>query len=229
MARYQLINPRLRTIGQRYNPITGAPEGGIDQTKQNAGQKYLYAEMINKDCPWEEAAVFTSFRKATVEIVEPLLSIARGGTAQQDQPLPDYMQTITGCYVAWVAPQPFYKKHLSAHPANPRTGEPAVNPGDLVTRGGKPVLFTTLTVFCQYYIDELGQKQWMRGASPDEAGQAAFNNYCIPATTDPTPQTVGQQETIGGQTITTVNPQTVGQQPIQQPTFINNGAQPPTL
>ena len=217
MAKFQLLNPVLRVVGQKYDE-EGIPVGEINKNIQNAGNKYLYSQLINLDCPWEGTQTYTSFQKPVVAIFEPLLSMQHGGIGQTDQAIPEMFQTIEGCYVSWKSPQPFYKKHLSAHPANPAKGTPAIMAGDIVKQGGVPVIYTELVVFCQYYYDSRGEKQWMRGSTPEEVGRAAFSNYCIPAndTRALAAEQPQQQETIGGQTINTVNP---NQQPQQQETI----------
>lgn len=230
MAKFQLLNPVLRVVGQKYDE-NGIPVGEINRNVQNAGNKYLYSQLINLDCPWEGTQTYTSFQKPVVAIFEPLLSIQHGGIDQTDQAIPEMFQTIEGCYVSWKSPQPFYKKHLSAHPANPAKGTPAIMAGDIVKQGGVPVIYTELVVFCQYYYDSRGEKQWMRGSTPEEVGRAAFSNYCIPAndTRALAAEQPQQQETIGGQTINTVNPNQQPQQQAQpqqaQPQFVQGPAQ----
>ena len=220
MAKFQILNPTLRTVGQKYDE-KGAPVGAINPNVQNSGKKYLYAQLINLDCPWEGTQVYTSFEPQVVAIFEPLLSIQHGGVAQADQPIPEMFQTLEGCYISWKSPQPFYKKHLSAHPANPAKGLPAIMAGDLVKQGGVPVVYTELIVFCQYYYDSRGEKQWMRGKTPEEVGRAAFSNYCIPVTNTQALAAEQQQtEVVGEQTVNAVNP---NQQ--QQPAFTQGPAQ----
>lgn len=179
MARYKLIEPLIKTV---------------EQGKQNAGTKYLVAKLQNTLCPWEDMQTFTYFIQPIVNIFTPLLSIQHGGTAQADQPIPEELQYVTGCWIDWCPPQKFYKQHLSDHPAQPATANrparEAIKAGSLVSKGGKPILYTTLRIFCQYYIDEFGEKQWIRGGSPEEVGQRAFGAYCVPAEEDKAPQNV---------------------------------------
>ena len=92
----------------------------------------------------------------------------------------------------------------------------------------KPILYTTLRIFCQYYIDEFGEKQWIRGGSPEEVGQRAFGAYCVPAEEDKAPQfvpTTPAPEIIGGQV---VQPAPAPTAQGQQPTFTQapQGGQP---
>lgn len=207
MARYRIVEPKIAVV----------PEG-----KANAGTKYLVAKLQNMLCIWEDPQTFTSFNTLMVKAFEPLLSIAHGGTAQQDAVIPDELSIISGCWVNYTPAQKFHKQHLSGHAAQPatptRAAKPAIRAGELVGKNGQPTVFTTLAVFCQYYLDEFNEKQWVRGCSPDEAGARAFQAYCIPVKEDATPQTVEQQlpqpETVGGQTIQPINP--TQQQPQQQ-------------
>lgn len=108
MAKFQLLNPVLRVVGQKYDE-KGIPVGEINRNVQNAGNKYLYSQLINLDCPWEGTQTYTSFQKPVVAIFEPLLSMQHGGIGQTDQAIPEMFQTIEGCYVSWKSPQPFYK------------------------------------------------------------------------------------------------------------------------
>lgn len=208
MAQYKLLNPTLRIVGQKYDE-KGNPVGVINPNVKNAGNKYLYALLSNINCPWEGSQVYTSFLPNVVTVFEPLLPINKNGVAQQEQPIPQELQIIQGCYVMWKSPQPFYKKHLSAHPANPAKNMPAVNAGDIVKIDGQPVIYTELPVFCQYYIDEMGEKQWMRACTPEEVGRRAFQNYCVPVNDANAfkVETQPQQEVVGGQAVNTVNPQ----------------------
>ncbi len=198
MAKYRIINPVIKTV----------PAG-----KQNAGGKYLIAKLQNTMCIWEIPHTYTCFNPLIVEALTPLLSMQNGGIAQENQPIPEELATITGCWVDWQPAQKFYKQHLSDHQARPATptqaARPAIKAGELVKKGNEPILFTTLRIFCQYYIDEFGEKTWLIGESPEEVGQRAFRNYCIPATEDKTPQTVQQPEVeiVNGQPIQTIQPQ----------------------
>lgn len=217
MARYKIIEPQIKVV---------------EQGKQNAGTKYLLAKLQNALCLWEEPQTFTCFIQPIVNLFTPLLSIQHGGTAQADQPIPEELQMVTGCWIDWCPPQKFYKQHLSSHPARPATAtqpaREAIQAGSLVMKGGKPILYTTLRIFCQYYMDEFREKQWIRGGSPEEVGQRAFSAYCVPAEENTTPQimpTAPAPEIVGGQV---VQPAPAPTAQGQQPTFTQapQGGQP---
>lgn len=218
MARYKIIEPQIKVV---------------EQGKQNAGTKYLLAKLQNALCLWEEPQTFPCFIQPIVNLFTPLLSIQHGGTAQADQPIPEELQMVTGCWIDWCPPQKFYKQHLSSHPARPATAtqpaREAIQAGSLVMKGGKPILYTTLRIFCQYYMDEFGEKQWIRGGSPEEVGQRAFSAYCVPAEENTTPQimpTAPAPEIVGGQVVQPAPAPTAQQG--QQPQFVQNpqGGQP---
>lgn len=216
MARFSLLNPVIRKVGQKYD-INGKPEGPLNTNVQNAGNEYLYAMLINDNCPWEGTQVYTSFQPNVVAVFKPLLSIDKGGSAETDQPIPEQFTKLNGCYVTWTSPQPFYKKHLSAHPANPRTGTPAIKAGDLVKSNGVPVIFTELTVFCQYYFNEMNEKQWMKGCTPEEVGRRAMQNYCVlcndAAQVQAEMKSEQQVEIVDGQPVQAVSPKPAAQAP----------------
>lgn len=218
MARYKIIEPQIKVV---------------EQGKQNAGTKYLLAKLQNALCLWEEPQTFTCFIQPIVNLFTPLLSIQHGGTAQADQPIPEELQMVTGCWIDWCPPQKFYKQHLSSHPARPATAtqpaREAIQAGSLVMKGGKPILYTTLRIFCQYHMDEFGEKQWIRGGSPEEVGRRAFSAYCVPAEENTTPQimpTAPAPEIVGGQVVQPAPAPTAQQG--RQPQFVQNpqGGQP---
>lgn len=197
MAQYNILNPVLKVI----------PEG-----KQNAGKKYLYASLQNAKCIWETPQTFTNFNENVVKAFEQVLPINKGGLAQTEQPIPPELATVTGHWVDYMPTQKFYKQHLSDHapvppsPTNPQ-GRPAIKAGELVKKNGIPIQYDTLRVFCLYYLDEFNEKQYLRGESPQEVGQRAFNAYCIPVPSDSTPQEVEPIPVVQAQP-TTQQPQT---------------------
>ena len=226
MAQYNILNPELKTI---------------EQGRQNAGKKYLYASLQNAKCIWENPQTFTNFNENVVKAFEKLLPISKGGLAQEEKPIPPELSTVTGHWVDYVPTQEFYKQHLSDRapvppsPINPQ-GKPAIKAGELVKKNGVPIKYNVLRVFCLYYLDEFGEKQYLRGESPQEVGQRAFNAYCVPVPSDSTPQEVEPIPVVRAQP-TTQQPQTQAApqpQPIQQgqgqpaqPNFVqqaNNGA-----
>lgn len=218
MAKYEIKDAVIKTV-----------EAG----KQNAGKKFLVAKLQNTLCIWEEPQTFTCFIDLIVNAYAQLLPIAKGGTAQAEQPIPEQLKYVTGCWIDWEPAQQFYKQHLSNHEARPATAtqvaRPAIRAGELVKKGDTPVIYTKLRIFCMYYIDEFNEKQFVRGGSPEEVGQRAFSAYCIPVNPEKVATTVPAQagvEMIGGQPVQTApapqsqeyNPQGQ-QQPVQQPQF----------
>lgn len=197
MAQYNILNPVLKVI----------PEG-----KQNAGKKYLYASLQNAKCIWETPQTFTNFNENVVKAFEKVLPINKGGLAQTEQPIPPELTTVTGHWVDYIPTQKFYKQHLSDHapvppsPTNPQ-GRPAIKAGELVKKNNIPIVYDTLRVFCSYYLDEFNEKQYLRGESPQEVGQRAFNAYCVPVQPDSTPQEVEPIPVVQAQP-TTQQPQT---------------------
>lgn len=159
MAKFKLMNLELKTV----------PAG-----KQNAGKKYLVANAVNAMCIFEDAQQYVSFNPAVVKMLEPLLPVAQGGTAATLQPIPIEITDIYGAFEEFVPAQDFYKRHLK----DDEKGR--YKAGDIVVRNGIPVIYKSMMVFCQYYTDELGKKQYMKGASLVEAGQRAFAAYCEP-------------------------------------------------
>lgn len=220
MAQYNLLNPELKTI----------------QKGPNTGKKYLYASLQNAKCIWETPQTFTNFNENVVKAFEKLLPINKGGLAQQELPIPPELTTVTGHWVDFVPTQKFYKQHLSDHapvppsPTNPN-GRPAIKAGELVKKNNIPIVYDTLRVFCLYYLDEFGERNYPHGESPQEVGQRAFSAYCVPVPSDSTPQEVEPIPVIQAQPTTQAAPQPQfvqqGQGQPAQPNFVqqaNNGA-----
>jgi len=159
MAKFKLMNLELKTV----------PAG-----KQNAGKKYLIADAVNALCIWEDPQRYVSFNLGVTTALTPLLPVAQGGTAATLQPIPEEFTTVNGAFEEFTPAQDFYKRHLSDDPKG------QYKAGDRVTRNGIPVVYRSLMVFTQYYVDEFGKKQYMKGASLVDAGQRAFAAYCEP-------------------------------------------------
>lgn len=215
MAQYRFINAEIRRV----------PQG-----KQNANKEYIVAQIKNIRSMYEPSQTFVCFLPEVVEALKPYIDIQHGGTAQQAQPIPaEY--NVTGCWCDYTPATKFYKQHLSAHdaimpsPQNPK-GRAAINVGDLVKdNNGNPIVYTTLRVFCQYYIDEDGSRVYIRGCSPEEAGQQAFSAYCIAINENTTPQVAEPIEVVQYQEgQIPPQPQQAIQQPVQpqptQPQFV---------
>lgn len=233
MAQYKLIEPEIRTV---------------EEGKQNAGKKYLVAKLVNKLCIWDEPQTFACFNDVIVNAYINLLPINKGGIAEAAQPIPQEMAEITGHWVDYIPEQKFYKQHLSSHSARLATAtsvaRPAIKVGDLVGKNGIPTIFSKLRVFCIYFIDEEGERNYVRGGSPEEVGQRAFQSYCIPIDENRAPQPVAptsgnpEHEPIPEVHASSNQPQPM-QQPAQQaaqpvapantaPTFTQQGAAPAT-
>ena len=199
--------------------------------KQNAGKEFVRAQIKNVKSLYEPAQTFMCFQEDIVAALKQYIDVSHGGTSQQATAIPAEFN-VTGCWCDYIPATPFYKRHLSNHPAvapslqNPK-GRPEIKAGELVKDGdgwGNPIIYKALRVFCQYYIDDDGTKVWIRGCSPEEAGQQAFAAYCIGITENTQPQTVEQPEVL--QYAQQPNPQPNPQpaQP-QQPQFIQPGQQ----
>ena len=210
MAQYRYVSAEILKV----------PEG-----KQNAGKEFLRAKIRNVKSLYEQPQTFMCFQEEVVAALKQYIDINHGGTSQQATAIPAEFN-VTGCWYDYIPATPFYKRHLSNRPAvppNPQNpkGRPNIKIGDLVRDNdgwGNPIVYKALRVFCQYYIDDDGTKVWLRGCSPEEAGQQAFAAFCVGITENNQPQTVEQPESITYQQ-GQPNPQPpTGQQP--------NGGQP---
>ena len=182
MAKFKLENIQIKTV-----------EAG----KQNAGNQYIVADATNVNCYWEQSQRFTSFLPNIVNILKPLLPIASGGTAAEAKPIPESLEFIFGRFETYYPATDFYKRHLSDDPQG------RWKSGDYVkSSNGMPLVYpkeTGIVVFVQYYTDEQGKEQMVRGMTLAEQGMRAFQAYCEPVsvapattaplqTTDATPQ-----------------------------------------
>ena len=168
MAKFKLENIQIKTV-----------EAG----KQNAGNPYIVADATNVNCYWEQSQRFTSFLPNIVNILKPLLPIASGGTAAEAKPIPESLEFIFGRFETYYPATDFYKRHLTDD-TNGRW-----KAGDYVkSSNGTPLVYpkeTGIVVFVQYYTDEQGKEQMVRGMSLAEQGMRAFQAYCEPVAIAP--------------------------------------------
>lgn len=163
MARFKLSDASLKII-------TKGP---------NKGQKYLIAQTLNLNDPYAVSRTFVSFTKAVVAIWDTLLPASKGGSAAAELPVPDNLAIIMGRYMTYKPATKFHKVYLYDRP------EKGQKAGDIMKIEERPVVFDTLEVFCRYFINDDGEKEWADGESPEKAGERAFKSYCIPITTSP--------------------------------------------
>ena len=176
MAKFKLENIQIKTV-----------EAG----KQNAGNQYIVADATNVNCYWEQSQRFTSFLPNIVNILKPLLPIASGGTAAEAKPIPESLEFIFGRFETYYPATDFYKRHLSDDPSG------RWKSGDYVkSSNGTPLVYpkeTGIVVFVQYYTDEQGKEQMVRGMTLAEQGMRAFQAYCEPVSIAPAATTAPMQ------------------------------------
>ena len=206
MAKFKLENVQIKTV-----------EAG----KQNAGNQYIVADATNVNCYWEQSQRFTSFLPNIVNILKPLLPIASGGTAAEAKPIPESLEFIFGRFETYYPATDFYKRHLSDDP-NGRWKS-----GDYVkSSNGTPLVYpkeTGIVVFVQYYTDEQGKEQMVRGMTLAEQGMRAFQAYCEPVSVAPAATAPMQTGTITPQTQPAA---AAGQAPAAPGTIVQIGTNP---
>ena len=179
MAKFKLENIQIKTV-----------EAG----KQNAGNQYIVADAINVNCYWEQPQRFTSFLAPIVNMLKPLLPIANGGIAAEAKPIPEALEFIFGRFETYFPATDFYKRHLTDDPSGKWKA------GDYVkASNGTPLVYpkeTGIVVFVQYYMDEQGKEQMVRGMSLAEQGMRAFQAYCEPVSIAPATTAPMQTGTI---------------------------------
>ena len=196
MAKFKLENIQIKTV-----------EAG----KQNAGNQYIVADAINVNCYWEQPQRFTSFLAPIVNMLKPLLPIANGGTAAEAKPIPEALEFIFGRFETYFPATDFYKRHLTDDPSGKWKA------GDYVkASNGTPLVYpkeTGIVVFVQYYMDEQGKEQMVRGMSLAEQGMRAFQAYCEPVSIAPAATTAPMQT---GTITPQAQPAATGQAPAAQ-------------
>ena len=124
MAKYQISNIKIKPVGLITNPDGTT---SIDLTKNpNKDRSYAVMDLINKAYAWDTPKIHTMFEPAFVEMLKPYVSKADGGTSDEGtKALPAHLECISGAFVEWIAPVPFYKRYLTDQdpikpsPANP--------------------------------------------------------------------------------------------------------------
>ena len=144
-------------------------------------------------------------------MLKPLLPIANGGTAAEAKPIPEALEFIFGRFETYFPATDFYKRHLTDDPSGKWKA------GDYVkASNGTPLVYpkeTGIVVFVQYYMDEQGKEQMVRGMSLAEQGMRAFQAYCEPVSIAPAATTAPMQtDTITPQ----AQPAAAGQAPAAQ-------------
>lgn len=226
MARYKLMNVQIRKVGER---IDAQGNKTIDPSINPDGKRrFLTASLIPTGGVWGASmgSLPPVFEEGLIQLYEPYLSTANGGSAQTDQPLPDDLAYLNGAWAEWTAPAPFYKKYLVGVAARKPTpllpqGRPAYPAGHKVMNadGSSPVIYTSISVFTIFYQDEdTGKLEYRKGCTVNELGTAQFQNYCEfvqPQGIEKTPM-VEDDVTGGQQPIFTQQPQQPVQQQVQQ-------------
>ena len=142
------------------------------------GSKYITGKLKNKKCSWEEEFDFINFSQEMVRILEHYLSKNKGGIAEKDKNIPIELRTITGCWIDYSVPDSFFEKYTKNIPSE------NIHKGDYIrNEDGCVTVFKVLRIFCQYYIDEFGEKVWVKGESPQEVFIRDFKYKCIPYST----------------------------------------------
>ena len=168
MAKYELINIEIKKVA----------EG-----KQNAGEEYLIADASNVNCRWEEEKRFTSFQKSIINLIRNVIPVEKGGTAATLGTVDDSIRYIFGRFETYYPATDFYKHHIYDDPQG------RWKAGDVVrAKNGIPLIFpkeSGIVVFVQYYMDEQGKEQVVRGMTLAEQGMRAFQAYCEPVSIAP--------------------------------------------
>ena len=176
MAKYELINIEIKKVA----------EG-----KQNAGEEYLIADASNVNCRWEEEKRFTSFQKSIINLIRNAIPVEKGGTAATLGTIDDSIRYIFGRFETYYPATDFYKHHIYDDPQG------RWKAGDVVrAKNGTPLIFpkeSGIVVFVQYYMDEQGKEQVVRGMSLAEQGMRAFQAYCEPVSVAPAATTAPLQ------------------------------------
>ena len=220
MANYLITNPIIKKVGL-------LPDGSIDPKKNPDGKReYLVCTLLNSAYLFDIPKVHTMFNEGHIALFKPYLSVAHGGTAEADQPLPEGMKFLSGAWATWLSAVPFHKRYLTDIQArepsinNPK-GRPAYQAGHLVMNadGSVPLIFTSIEVFTQFFIDPItNEKTYIKGETVNELGMQAFANYCVPVSTPATnseetggmaaAQPVNNQQPTAGTATTTPGSQT---------------------
>lgn len=235
MARYKLMNVQIKKVGER---IDANGNKTFDTSINPDGKRrFLTASLIPVGGIWAAAAgsLPPIFDEAVIKAYEPCISVANGGTAQTDQPLPEDLAYLNGAWAEWIAPAPFYKKYLVGVPARKPTplapaGRPSYPAGHRVMNadGSQPVIYTSIRVFTVFGRDEdLGNQIVYRpGFSVNDLGQQQFSNYCEYVNPSSIPSVTEEEDVTGGtQNNAAFIPQSQSQIPPQQPNFTQNQGQ----
>ena len=141
--------------------------------------KYVVAKKQNLDCPWEEETDYICFSDNAVRLYEPYLAFANGGKSDVDKQIPEQCLIIDGGYYDYKFEHFFFRKYIKNDLKN------GARKGDYIRNtDGKVVIFDTLRIFCQYYLDKCGNINFLAKQSPKEVGMREYRYCCIPYSKD---------------------------------------------
>ena len=167
--KYEIVNAVIKT--SNVNPNTGKTS------------EYLLGTLMNVNCPYAATRQFVSFNETIVKKWKEIL-------ANPNATIPDSWKYVYGDFINWApanCPNGFYKKYLTDGQRRQPNGilAPYKAGSYVLDSNSNPVVYSSITVFCQYYYDNDGiegapmEKKWLPHNSPEEVGQAIFNQQCV--------------------------------------------------
>lgn len=161
----------------------------VPQGKQNAGQVYVRAEVINPKNLFDEPSTQAFFSPALVREFQKYFAVAKHGTGTVDTPIPDELLTFTGGqYEQFAFPEMMVQIEAD--------GTPRRNP-----KNGNMYMRDKITVLCMYIIDdETGERHYAKGWDPVSRGTTIMNSMYAPLSRFNAAPTVVPPQLINGQT-----------------------------
>lgn len=157
--------------------------------KQNEGQVYVRAEVINPKNLFDEPSTQAFFSPALVREFQKYFAVANNGTAAANAPIPDDLLTFTGGqYEQFAFPEMMVQIDTD--------GTPRRNP-----KNGNMYMRDKITVLCMYIIDdETGERHYAKGWDPVSRGTSIMNSMYAPLSRFNAAPTVAPPQLINGQT-----------------------------
>ena len=106
---------------------------------------------------------FITFNQDHIALIKPYLAMSKGGRLT----IPEEYILIEGEFINYQFNFKFFKKSPKG------TCSEYYRNAD-----GTVQVFNSLIVFCQFYIDEFGQKQYLRHESPQEVANREYHHLC---------------------------------------------------
>ena len=170
--------------------LTNVTLDRVPKGKENEGQVYVHADVVNPNDLFDGPSRQAIFTKAIVQEFQKYFAIAENGTAFCNTIIPEELRVFKGGqYEQYVFPETMVMLN--------EDGTPRRNP-----RNGNLYRRDRITVLCKYTVDnETGERRYAHGWDPISRGTRIMNSMFAPLSkfnmpTVAPPQLINDKQTL---------------------------------